>query len=204
MTKLLLLLLTFAVAPVYGVSIYKWTDKEGQVHYTRTPPPKSMTINKVESKDADSVPTSRVEDSAETKQPVADKKTTSPTMAPPTVSAEEQKRQELCQSTQDTLNEMRRTDKVVEHGHEIEITEDERLRRLDETIALVNEYCKPRRSESVPKAVEPAKPQPAQLPASEKAPKAAPKPQQTQPIIEKNLEQKSAPLLTQPQTQPQK
>lgn len=199
MAKLLLLLLTFAVAPAYGVSIYKWTDKEGQIHYTRTPPPKSQTSDKVESKDADSVPASRVEDNAETKQPVADKKTASPTMAPPTVSDEAQKRQELCRSAQNQLNEMRRTDKVVEHGHEIEITEDERLRRLDETIALVNEYCKPRRSEPVPKAVEPAKPQPVQQPASEKASKTAPKPRQAEPNIENKSEPKSALPLTQPQ-----
>ncbi len=164
MTKLLLLLFAITVAPashVYAASVYKWTDKEGQVHYTRTPPPKSMT--------SDKVPATKVEKSPVVQEP------TKPLPATTAISPEAKRLQELCRSAQDSLNEMRGTDKVREHGHEIEISEDERLRRIDELSEKVKEYCTPRKLQPVPQPVQQTVPQPIQRPAPQTQ-KPAPQP----------------------------
>ncbi|MDH3355395.1 MAG: DUF4124 domain-containing protein, partial [Chromatiales bacterium] len=118
-----------------ATSIYRWTDKTGQVHYTRTPPHKSMTSKKVERQNDSQVPTARIEDSPIIKQP---------TIEPPEtieMSAAAKRRQALCESAQYQLNEMRRTDKVIENGHEIEITDDERKKRMKAQEQAVKEYC---------------------------------------------------------------
>lgn len=170
--QLLLLTLAVAIAPsAHSASIYKWTDKKGQIHYTRTPPPKSMTDTKVESQDADKVPAARIEEIPETTPLVKESPKQSP--VPLETSHEAEKRQQLCQSAQNRLNEMRRTDKVIESGHEIEITEEERLRRLNELNKIVKENCiplqqpaqqtQPATLQPAPKAVQKSVPQP-QLP----------------------------------------
>jgi len=190
MTKIsLLLLFIFAVAVApssYSASIYKWTDKDGQIHYTRTPPPKSMTDAKVESQDDNTVPAARVEEAPVVKQ--------SPKQPPVTteISHEAKRRQQLCQSAQNRLNEMRRTNKVTEHGHEIEITEDELLRRLDELNEIVKENCIPHKRQPAtlqpaPKVIQKPVPQQVQKPAPQKIQNPAPQPQLP---LEKRPEQK--------------
>ena len=157
MTKLLpifLLLATIAV-PTHAASIYRWTDKTGQVHYTRTPPPKSMTNQKIESRNANQIPSERIEESPITKEP---KKQPAKTVE---MSSDAKKQQALCQSAKYTLNEMRRTDKVTENGHEIEITVEERENRMKALKQAVKAYCpKPQ-----------SKPQPMPQPVPTPAPK---------------------------------
>jgi len=202
MVKLLstLLLLCAIVVPVHAATIYKWTDQEGQIHYTRTPPPKSMTDKKVESKDADKVSTTKIEESPVVQQPA---KQTPVTLEE---AAEAKRRQEMCQSAQQQLHEMSRTDKVREHGHEIEITEDERLRRLEEYEELVKEYCTARmlpptqqpvqhsNPRPVPQKIKTTAPEPVQQPVPQEVKKPA-----LQPI--QKLEKSPKQMINNPQTQ---
>lgn len=178
MTKTALLLFTLVVAvalPAYGATIYKWTDKDGQIHYSRTPPPRSMTDAKVEHQDADSVP--GAEKAPGFKQAP---ETTEP-------GAEEKRRLQLCQAAQKRLREMRRSDKVLENGHEIEITADELLRRLDELNETVKENCPP----YTPQPAQPVTIPPASKVIIQKSvPKMVPQPQLP---LEKRPEQKMSP-----------
>jgi hypothetical protein len=197
---LLLLLLTTATALAQATTIYKWTDAEGQVHYTRTPPPKSMTGEKIEGQDADKIPATRVDET----QAVIEPAQQSPASAE--ISAAEKKRAELCQAAQYDLNEMRRTDRVKEYGHEIEITEEERLRRIDELNEIVQEHCTVR----VPQAVQPptqqTQPQPAPQQGQPQVQRTAPQPvqppvQRTAPLPVQPTVQRTAPLPVQPPVQ---
>jgi hypothetical protein len=193
---LLLLLLTTATALAQATTIYKWTDAEGQVHYTRTPPPKSMTGEKIEGQDADKIPATRVDET----QAVIEPAQQSPASAE--ISAAEKKRAELCQAAQYDLNEMRRTDRVKEYGHEIEITEEERLRRIDELNEIVQEHCTVR----VPQAVQPptqqTQPQPAPQQGQPQVQRTAPQPEQrTAPQPVQPPVQRAAPLPVQPPVQ---
>lgn len=178
---LLLFTLTIMVAPVANsATIYKWTDKSGQTHYTRTPPPKSITGTKVESQDADTVPAARIEEPP--KSNPATKQSVEQTSLTVESSAAEKRRQQLCQSAQSRLHEMRRTDKVTENGHEIEITEDELRRRLDELNVIVKENCTPDKPQQAPrqpapKVLKKPAPQQVQQPALQRNLRSVPQPQ---------------------------
>ncbi|HEA25960.1 MAG TPA: DUF4124 domain-containing protein [Ectothiorhodospiraceae bacterium] len=207
MAKIVLLLLftlTITVAPsAYSATIYKWTDKSGQTHYTRTPPPKSMTDAKVESQNSDKVPAARVEEAPKS-NPIAEQSTKqTPLTTEPSV--EEKHRQQLCQSAQSRLNEMRRTDRVTENGHEIEITEDELLRRLDELNEIVKENCTPYKLQPAQPAIQQPAPKTVQPAIQQPAPKAVQKsvPQQVQQPapqkIQRSIPQPQLPLEKRPE-----
>ncbi|NOR52445.1 MAG: DUF4124 domain-containing protein [Gammaproteobacteria bacterium] len=129
--SLLLLLFAFVLTPAYGASFYKWTDNEGQTHYTRKPPPKEH----LKSKTTDKVPTEKVKEA-----PVVQEPTKLPA-ASAALSAKTKQQQELCQSTQYSLKAMRQSGKILEYGHEIEITPEERNRRIAELEEAVKNYC---------------------------------------------------------------
>jgi hypothetical protein len=193
MSKLLLLLLLItATTLAQAATIYKWTDAEGQVHYTRTPPPKSMTGEKIEGQDADKIPAVRVDETQAVSEPA---------QQPPAtveITAAEKKRAELCQTAQHDLNEMRRTDRVKEHGHEIEITEEERLRRIDELNEMVQEHCTIRAPQAVQPPAQQTQPQPVPQPEQPPVQRTEPLPvqppvQRTEPLPVQTPVQQTAP-----------
>src|SRR5690349_9273769 len=47
MRRLPLALVLLLLAPTVAAQVYKWTDSQGTVHYSETPPPKGTTYQRV-------------------------------------------------------------------------------------------------------------------------------------------------------------
>lgn len=121
MKRLLILSLLLASAAAGANSVYKWTDKNGRVHYGDRPP--QLNAEKVEAKPG-----------TEATDPVA------------AASTPEAKRAAECKQQKDQLAVYKSTERVVERnalGQEREYSAEEKQKLIEMTQVKVQQACAP-------------------------------------------------------------
>lgn len=128
-------------AGVPAAGMYKWTDSQGNVHYTQTPPPKGN----YQQMTAPRAPTAP--EPAEPQQGAAAPATPKPDQA----TASDAKRKELeaevakhnCEAARRNLNVYSTSNRVMNEKGEVEVLDDKaREAKIKEANKMIKQYCR--------------------------------------------------------------
>jgi hypothetical protein len=138
-------------SPVSG-EIYKWTDDGGEVHYTQTPPPSGITVQKIEGAPppADSAETVQHEQQRLQEQLDAmDERRTEQDEATAIKKQHEENREKdekNCITAQNNLAKLQQGGikrYLTPEGDVIRLTEEDRQQRISEANSQIEKFCKP-------------------------------------------------------------
>lgn len=146
--SILLLLCVFSVTVVAATKVYKWVDKDGNIHYSEQKPvnQKADTLRIKESKPTP-LPAESNKEADDNEQPVADDaQSQQRSEAEQALAAADQvNKQKLCQqakANRDALNASVRVSRInPETGEQIRMTDDERINALQEAEQAIKDYC---------------------------------------------------------------
>jgi len=134
-------------APSVEAQIYKWTDADGNVHYTQTPPPGGMPAETLNPSTGIPSATGKKPSLAEElsdKQPdkEAVNKEVEQQQAQPTA-AEIAERKRKCENVRARLVSLQRprVSTVDESGNRVRLSEEQRQTQIKETKRLLKENC---------------------------------------------------------------
>ncbi len=123
-----------AVNSVHAVSLYKWVDENGRVHYSQTPPEKSAVDSKqVQVKDSNPY---------QSEQPAADDTDDSKPGTTDAAAKVVETRKENCTIAKQNLETFRYSEQVKQpDGTVITLSDEMRSIKMKEAQALINAYC---------------------------------------------------------------
>lgn len=136
-TLLLVALLGLAViSPAQAVSLYKWVDENGHVHYSQTPPDKSAAKSEqIQVKDTN--PYQTEQDKAAARKSDENKPTTTDAAAQVV-----ETRKKNCEIARQNLQTFQNSDRVQQpDGTVITLSEEMRASKIKEAQAMINAYC---------------------------------------------------------------
>ena len=133
------------LSPITSAEIYKWTDENGDTHYSQIPPNTDVNVETV--KPPPSVDTDAAVKNLKTRQEVADglreNRLTAKDEKAKAKAEKEQKKQQ-CQQLNErlkTLINRPRANKQDESGNLVRMTEEERQKDINDTKAEISEKC---------------------------------------------------------------
>jgi single-stranded DNA-binding protein len=146
--SILLLLCVFSVTVVAATKVYKWVDKDGNIHYSEQKPvnQKADTLQIKESKPTP-LPAESNKEADDNQQPVADDaQSQQRSEAEQALAAADQvNNQKLCQqakANRDALNSSVRVSRInPETGEQVRMTDDERINALQKAEQAIKDYC---------------------------------------------------------------
>jgi len=150
-TATLLLASLLLQSPVFG-GIYKWTDANGEIHYTQTPPPDGITTQKIEGAlpPAESQQTLHEEQRKLQEQLKAFDERRAEQKEEETIRKLEQEDREIneknCITAKNNLGKLQQGGikrYLTPEGDVIRLTEEDRQRRITEANKQVEQYCNP-------------------------------------------------------------
>lgn len=124
--------------PVQAVSLYKWVDENGRVHYSQTPPDtKARESEQMQVKDSNPYqPTQENEAAGNEEKNNAEPRTTDE------AAKIVETRKQNCEIAKQNLTTYQNSDRVKqEDGTVIKLSEEMRAAKIKEAQALVNAYC---------------------------------------------------------------
>ena len=133
---LLTLLGLLAWVPAEAVSLYKWVDESGRVHYSQTPPDSSSTQSEqLQMKDNNPYQSETEKKAAE------EKKETKPATSDAGAKIVET-RNKNCEIARKNLDTFKNSDRVIQPDGKMLILSDEmRATKIKESQALIDAYC---------------------------------------------------------------
>lgn len=137
----LLILPLFATSMATAAGLYKWTDSQGNVHYSQTPPPTGEFSTLKGPRPAPSAP----ETADEQLDKARDTLTPPP---PPTGEIEEEKRQaeldkQNCEAGRKNLDIYTRYRRILnDKGEMVVLSDDERKAKIKESEEIIKKHCK--------------------------------------------------------------
>jgi hypothetical protein len=137
MRRLPFALVLLLLAPAVAAQVYKWTDANGTVHYSETPPPQGTQFKRIS--------TSGIEQPAATPAP-AKKAGTAPRPAATenaTLPDTPENRAKLCSSLKANLDVLKGSNPVVmeQQGKPVALDEAQRSEQLAQAQAQYAQYC---------------------------------------------------------------
>ncbi len=125
-----------ALTPAQAVSLYKWVDESGRVHYSQTPPAKSAAQSeKMQVKDAN--PYQTEQDKVEARK--SEESTPATTDAAAKVV---ETRKQNCETARQNLQIFQNSDRIQQpDGTVITLSEEMRASKIKEAQAMINAYC---------------------------------------------------------------
>jgi hypothetical protein len=129
--SILALLGLLASVPAEAVSLYKWVDENGHVHYSQTPP-ETSSVQSEQMQVKDKAPYTQQDQEGDS--------------ATPTTTAEGAKvvdaRKRNCEVARMNLESYRSSDQIQQpDGTVITLSEEMRASKIKETQAQINAYC---------------------------------------------------------------
>lgn len=137
--------LTLLTPLAVSAKMYKWTDDEGNVHYTQTPPPDREAKTIAPPPTPKSVPTKKStpdngeQEPAEEGEGFTDAYKKAIKMTPEERAAQIEKN---CRLVKQNLTIYRGASRINEGGKTIVLTDEERAKRVAEAEADLEKYCK--------------------------------------------------------------
>lgn len=132
--KTLMLSALIAYSGQMFAAMYKWTDEQGNVHYTQTPPPDREVQKILAPRPVDTPP--------EANQPAADKPAAGATPRPPSEEDIRIKKQN-CETARSNLDIYQNAPRIRnEDGSITGWTEKERAEKIKESQEQIKKYCK--------------------------------------------------------------
>ena len=147
--SILLLLCVFSVTAVAATKVYKWVDKDGNIHYSEQKPP-NQQADTLQIKENKPTPTperaqekpeegsDESSDEAQAQQRAEAEKTLA--------EADKVNRQKLCQqakANRDALNASVRVSRIdPETGEQVRMNDEERVSALQKAEQAIKDYCR--------------------------------------------------------------
>jgi len=136
MRRLPFALVLLLLAPAVAAQVYKWTDSQGTVHYSETPPPKGTTYQRV-------TPLGGVQPVAPTAEhryeapPEADESDAAPVADTP------QNRARLCSSLKANLDLLKSHGPVVmeQNGKNVALDDAQRSQQITQAEQQYQQFC---------------------------------------------------------------
>ncbi|SCZ62920.1 DUF4124 domain-containing protein [Thiohalomonas denitrificans] len=122
--------------------MYKWTDNEGNIHYSQIPPEGR------EAREIAAPPKVRPQQAEEpaqdkTAQPEGEESAKEPELTPEQQAEREQLYRRNCDAAQKNLKLFQNARRIMENGELVIITEEDRAKRLESTREQIEKYCNP-------------------------------------------------------------
>jgi hypothetical protein len=136
-TLLLVALLGLAVvSPAQAVSLYKWVDENGHVHYSQTPPDKSATQSE-QMQVKDTSPYQTEQEKAEARKSEEGKPATTDAAAQVV-----ETRKKNCEIARQNLQTFQNSDRIQQpDGTVITLSDEMRASKVKEAQAMISAYC---------------------------------------------------------------
>ncbi len=122
-----------------GAGMYKWTDNEGNTHYSQLPPEGRQTQEIAPPPQVKPQPRNE-EAQAE---PAEEESTKEPELTPEQKAERDQLYRRNCEAAKKNLDLFQTARRVMEDGELVIITEEDRAKRLEKTREQVEKYCNP-------------------------------------------------------------
>ncbi len=146
--SILLVLCVFAVTAVAATKVYKWVDKEGNIHYSEQKPVNqpSATLHIKEVKPTPLPEKAMTESEAESDQAEDEGQAQQRAEAEKALAAADRvNRQKLCQqakANRDALNASVRVSRIdPDTGEQVRMTDNERVEALQKAEQAIKDYC---------------------------------------------------------------
>jgi len=150
--SILLMLAVFSVTAVAATKVYKWVDKDGNIHYSEQKPPNQQadTLHIKENKPTPvSVENKQAMDESEANanQALEEQQVQQRAEAEKSLAAADQvNKQKLCQqakANRDALNASVRVSKIdPETGEQVRMSDDERISALQKAEQAIKDFCR--------------------------------------------------------------
>jgi hypothetical protein len=143
MRRLSVALALLLVAPLATAQVYKWTDAQGTVHYSETPPPQGTKYNQVSVSTDTSTPassSSSASSAAATSPPASDNGGQGSQQLPDTP----ENRTKFCASLKSNIGTLQGSAPVVVQGtggQQQLLNADQRKQQLDASQSQYQQYC---------------------------------------------------------------
>jgi hypothetical protein len=148
MRRLSIALVLLLVAPLAAAQVYKWTDAQGTVHYSETPPPTGTKYHQVEVNTGSDAPAA---DASNTSSPAASDSSSSASTqnsngnnASQAVPDTPENRAKLCASLKGNIGTLQGSGPVVMQGAGGQpqlLNADQRKQQLDASQSQYQQYC---------------------------------------------------------------
>jgi len=121
------------IAPAHAVSLYKWVDEDGRVHYSQTPPEKTATqTEQMQVKDSNPYSQKETDNASNEEKPATDDQTVQVV----------ETRKRNCEIAQKNLETYKSSERVQQpDGSIITLSDEMRASKIKEMQAQINAYC---------------------------------------------------------------
>lgn len=136
MRRLPLALVLLLLAPTVAAQVYKWTDAQGTVHYSETPPPKGTTYKSV-TPTGSAQPVAPATEQGSEAPPQADEADTAPVADTP------ENRAKLCSSLKANLDLLKGHSPVVmeQNGKTVALDDSQRGKQISQAEQQYQQFC---------------------------------------------------------------
>ena len=139
MSRLPLALLLLLLAPAVAAQAYKWTDAQGTVHYTGTPPPEGTPFTRIIMAGT----TPPAPPSPSTRPPAAGDRAPEKTPSAAAMADTPENRAKLCSSLKANIELLNGTGPVVMelHGKQVVLNDTQRAEQTAQAQRQYGQYC---------------------------------------------------------------
>jgi cytoskeletal protein RodZ len=131
------------VAPLVSAQVYKWTDAQGTVHYSETPPPSGTKYNRVEVNTGSDAPAEASSSSASSAATSSTQSSSDSSASQPATDTPEN-RAKMCASLKTNIGTLQGSGPVVMQGtggQQQLLNADQRKQQLDASQSQFQQYC---------------------------------------------------------------